>query len=149
VRAVAPGDLPEVQIMVQGLAAHHGDTATVSLADLRRDMLGEIPWVHGLVAQMGPDLCGYAALCPLVQVQYGVRGMDLHHLFVKSEWRQQGVATALIRAALERTRALGARYMMVGTHPENLLAGQIYRDRGFDEMSGPGPRFRMKLPEQP
>jgi GNAT superfamily N-acetyltransferase len=145
IRNIQAADLPCVLEMVQGLAAHHGDVAQVTLADLRRDCLGEVPWARVLVAAKSGKVLGYAALCPLVQMQFGVRGMDMHHLFVAADARGSGVGRALIDASIALTKSLGCRYMTVGTHPDNEEAAQVYRAAGFDSLPPPGPRFRIRL----
>ncbi|KIN62453.1 putative acetyltransferase protein [Sulfitobacter noctilucicola] len=138
-------DLPVLLEMVRDLAMHHGDTADVTRADLERDCLGVTPWLQVLVAEVGGAVSGYAALCPLVQLQFGVRGMDIHHLFVRDVARGRGVGRALINASLELSRSLGCRYVTVGTHPDNAVAAAIYPRMGFDALPQPGPRFRIKL----
>lgn len=130
--------------MIRGLARHHGDTASLTLEDLRRDALGAEPWLSVLVAQAERGLAGYAALCPLAQLQFGVRGMDLHHIFVRDDMRGQGVARALVEAGMDLARSRGARFMAIGTHPDNHGAHATYRAMGFDEVPAPGPRFRKK-----
>ncbi|MDF3414617.1 GNAT family N-acetyltransferase [Sulfitobacter sp. M57] len=145
IRNVQAADLPRVQEMVRKLAAHHGDVAQVSLTDLERDCLGAEPWLRVLVAVRGVEISGYAALCSLVQMQFGVRGMDMHHLFVSEEARGIGVGRALIDASVALTKSLGCRYMTVGTHPENKAAAMIYQVAGFEPLPSPGPRFRIRF----
>lgn len=140
IRPLTEPDLPDVLRMVHALALYHGDPVAVTLAQLRRDTLGAHPWVRVLVAEGK----GYAALCPLTQLQYGARGMDMHHLFVEEPARARGVGRALITASITLARELGCRYMTVGTHPDNLTAQGVYRALGFEEMGGAGPRFRVK-----
>ncbi|GAA6176370.1 GNAT family N-acetyltransferase [Sulfitobacter pacificus] len=145
IRNVEDADLPSVLEMVQALAAHHGDAAQISLTELERDCLGTAPWLRVLVAVRGADILGYAALCPLAQMQFGVRGMDMHHLFVRADARGQGVGRALIDASIALTKSLGCRYMTVGTHPDNREAAMVYQAAGFDSLPPPGPRFRIKI----
>ena len=131
--------------MVRALAAHHGDTPLATPDSLARDALGPSPWLRLLVAEGKRGLLGYAALCPLAQLQFGVRGMDMHHLFVAPEARGTGIGRALIDASLALARAEDCRYMVVGTHPDNSAAAAVYRAAGFEDLPPPGPRFRMKL----
>lgn len=140
IRPVIESDLPDVLHMVHALAAHHGDPVVATLEDLRRDMLGPHPWVHGLVATGQ----GYAALCPLAQVQFGVRGMDVHHLYIEPAARGRGVGRALMAAAQRYAAGLGCRYLTVGTHPDNVAAQAMYRAIGYDVIGDAGPRFRVK-----
>jgi GNAT superfamily N-acetyltransferase len=141
IRPIIEKDIPDVLRMIHALAAHHGDTGVVTKDELRRDALGPSPWVRVLVAEG----LGYAALCPLAQLQFGVRGMDLHHIFVVESARGRGVGRALIDAAIACAKAEGARYLTVGTHPDNLAAQDIYRSAGFEEFNSDGVRFRMKF----
>lgn len=130
--------------LAHALAAYHGDAATLSLAALERDSLGPAPWVTLLVAEGTTGLHGYAALCPQMQLQFGARGMDLHHLFVCDTARGKGVGRALVQAALEHARRQGCVYVTVGTDLQNRRAQAFYRRAGFDQIA-PDPRFRVKL----
>jgi len=144
-RPLQAKDLPQVLDMVQALAAHHGDKASADLGSLRRDALGAHPWVRVLVAQGGGRLLGYAALCPLAQVQFGARGLDMQNLFVRPQARRQGVGAALIAACQQHAKKVGCTYLAVGTHPANTAAGQVYLAAGFEPRPAPGPRFGMRL----
>jgi GNAT superfamily N-acetyltransferase len=112
----------------------------VTLDGLRADLCGAGRWGFGLVA-VGQGLAGYAILTRLLQVQFGRRGMDLHHLFVRPDRRGQGVGALLLRAAEGRARALGAGWVTVSTHPDNLAAQAFYRAQGYDPMASVAPRF--------
>ena len=91
IRTVRRADLPRLLDMVQALARHHGDDPIATVGTLDRDLLGRDRIARGLVARTGPELLGYAILVPLLRVQYGQRGMDLHHLFVHGPARGKGV----------------------------------------------------------
>ena len=145
IRFAGSRDLSEVLAMIQALAEHHGDTAATTLADLERDTLQSPPWVTLIVAEKASGLLGYAALCPLAQLQFGVRGMDMHHLFVMPEVRGQGIAHDLIKASIEYSKGQGCRYVMVGTHPNNKAAQQVYLAAGFSKTPEAGPRFRIRF----
>jgi ribosomal protein S18 acetylase RimI-like enzyme len=142
IRNIEDHELPELLEMIQELAAHHGDAATVTLADLRREVG---TWFHIRAAQHHGRLVGYTALLPLGQLQFGVRGMDIHHLFVRTERRATGVGKALVEDAMTYTRANGGRYIMVGTAPQNTVAQEIYKAMGFEERTESGPRFSRRL----
>ncbi|UWR22781.1 GNAT family N-acetyltransferase [Sulfitobacter sp. S190] len=144
-RPVETRDLPRLFEMIVALAAHHGDTPGLTPQALRDDVTGDHPWVRVLVAEADGVPIGYGALCPLAQLQHGVRGMDMHHLFVEAAWRGHGVGRALIEGCVELARALGCRYVTVGTHPDNLAAQQVYAAAGFETLSSPGPRFIHKM----
>ena len=145
-RPICPRDLPEVMHMIIELAQFHGDTANTDLDQLARDMCGPHPWFTVIVAEgRAGRLQGYAALIPLGQLQFGQRGMDMHHLFVRPEARQIGVGAALIDACALHCRTKGCAVMTVGTHPDNDAAATFYECRGFIRRSPSGPRFFISL----
>jgi len=145
IRLIRPDDLPPVLRMIHALAAYHGDRSTLTSQALARDALGQHPWITLLVAEGAGGVLGYAALCPLAQLQFGVRGMDMHHLFVTQSAREKGIGCALITESLATARAKGAAYVTVGTHPDNTAAQAIYLKAGFEARPESGPRFRMLL----
>ena len=144
IRQATEQDLRQVLDLAHALAAFHGDAATLTLDALKRDALGSAPWVTLLVADGGRGLRGYAALCPLMQLHFGARGMDLHHLFVCDTARGQGVGKALIEGAIACAKAAQCRFIAVGTDPDNRRAQAFYQHAGFSQIA-PGPRFRIRL----
>ena len=79
------------------------------------------------------------------QLQFGVRGMDMQHLFVVAHNRGCGVGRTLIDASIELSKQLSCKFLTVGTHPDNTAAAQIYLAAGFDLLPDSGPRFRMRF----
>jgi GNAT superfamily N-acetyltransferase len=143
-RPAAPSDIPKLLDGITQLATHHGDTATATAETLARDLFGPLPWMHALMAETGQSVTGYAILLPLAQLQYGKRGMDLHHLFTWPEHRKTGTGRALLLAAQAYARNLGCTYMTVGTHPDNADAPAYYLQHGFTPRA-PSPRFALML----
>lgn len=144
-RDAVKSDLPRLLSMVRALAEHHGDIPEVSPEALERDVFGEMPWVYVVVSEVEGEVVGYAALCPLTQMQAGVRGIDMHHLFVEKEFRGVGIGRQLIDASMLKARDLFCAYMMVGTHPDNTDAQAVYLACGFEERHGTHPRFHLSL----
>ena len=138
-------DLPHVANMVRALAEHHGDRAKTNVSVLTRDFFGPHPWGHLLVAENAAELVGYAALCPVLRLQDGVRGMELHHLFVHSPFRGRGVGKALINGAEKTALAFHCAYLNVGAHPANEDAQSTYKAVGFVVRAGSTVRFRKSL----
>lgn len=145
IRPATPADLAELLTMVHALARHHDDTPDVTEADLARDLFGAPPWLQVLVAEEGRRLAGYAALQSLSQLQFGRRGMDLHHLFVQPAARGLGLGRALVSASIAHATALGCRYLTVSTHPDNHAAQAFYLALGFAARSAGAPRFALAL----
>ncbi len=145
VRRVEQPDLPDLLRMVTALAAHHGDTARVSLDTLARDVLGDAPWLWTLVAEVGGSLVGYAASCPPAQMHFGLRRMYLQHLYVDPDVRGSGIGRRLIEASTSLARALDCDFMVVGTKPDNHAAQAVYAACGFEALPGDGSHFWKKV----
>lgn len=145
IRAAIEADLAEVLAMVQALTRHHDDMPSVTEASLWRDVFGPEPWFRVLVAEGAAGLLGYAATLPLARLGYGARGMDLHHLFVVEGARGAGVGRALVAACEDQARALGCSYLIIGTHPGNLVAQAYYQSLGYAPMPSTSVRFTKVL----
>lgn len=143
IRPADLSDAPELRRMIHALAAHHKDRATISLAEIYRDLFTEHSWARALVAAQGARLVGYAILVPKWRGTSGERALDLHHLFVDPSARGQRVGTRLIAAARARAREMGAGQLIVGTAPDNHAAQAFYQSLGMDQMPNPGPRYVM------
>lgn len=141
-RKAREADLPKVLEMIHALATHHDDVSTLTLQTLTQEAR---EWLRILVACDGADVVGYAALVPLAQLQFGVRGLDIHHLFVDAPFRQRGVGRALIKASIALGNELSCKYLTVGTHPNNIEAPRVYIAAGFEPLPVGGPRFKMRL----
>lgn len=149
IRPVRDDDLPALASMIAELAAFNGDIGRASIDSLLRDVRGSDPWLHVLIAEESGQPVGYAALNRLSQLQFGIRGMDLHHLYVTEALRGHGIGRRLIAAALDQARAWDCAFVTVGTSPDNSAAQAVYRGCGFTELPSPGPRFRMLLKSPP
>ena len=145
IRSVAEDDLPDRLDMIRGLAAHHGDTATLTAEGVRAQVLGPRAWMPTLIARREGVPLGYATLHRIGQLQYWVRGMELHHLFVAEPARGTGVGRALVAAARTRARRAGAGYLSVGTDAQNSAAQAFYQAVGFAPRPDRGPRYSVRL----
>jgi len=139
IRPALPADLPQLLPMVHALAAHHGDPAACTLGALARDLFGPRAFISALIAPGG-----YVALSPVPQLHRGVRGCELHHLFVLPGHRGTGLGRALVQAAAGHARAEDAAFLTLGTHPDNQAAQAFWRAQGFEPYA-PGPRFVLRL----
>ena len=139
IRPATPDDLDRLLAMVHALAAHHGDPAACTRAALERDLFGPDAFLTVLIAEGG-----YTALYPMVSLHWGVRGMEMHHLYVDPARRGSGLGKALVEAAIARTQAEGGRFLALGTHPGNDTARGFYAALGFAPFH-PGTRMRIKF----
>ncbi|OOG52613.1 GNAT family N-acetyltransferase [Rhodanobacter sp. B05] len=82
---------------------------------------------------------GFTQLYPLFSSVRAVRTFLLNDLFVVASARRQGVARALLLAAADHARGLGAASLSLSTALDNLPAQTLYeslgwrRDQGFCE----------------
>lgn len=148
VRTAEPVHLPEVHRMLIALAAHHGDAATITPADLSR-LVFQSPATRLLVACLSdspaPHPVGYALLVARQNLVTGQVGYVMDHLFVQQPFRRAGVGRALIAAARELTLEEGRSGLTISTHPANTDAQAAYRAMGLAELPVTGPRFAVAL----
>jgi GNAT superfamily N-acetyltransferase len=149
IRRATRRDIPGLLPMVQALAAHHGDNATVTADSLARDIIGRTPWFTVLLAQTGTQALGYAGLTRIGRLHYGQRAMDLHHLFVWPEHRGCGIGRALIDATVAHARTKGCATLLVGTADANRAAQDIYLRYGFTPRTPGGKQFLLDLTTPP
>ncbi|XDA96662.1 GNAT family N-acetyltransferase [Sulfitobacter sp. LCG007] len=145
VRRARRADHRRILEMVGQLAAHHGDVASLTPDDLRRDLAGKRPWISVVVAECGHRLIGYAAMYPVIQLQFGARGMEMHHLLAAAEFRGTGVGRSLVEGCRIEAISLSCRYLAVGTHPDNHRAQAFYTSLGFERRDAHPPRFSVRL----
>ncbi|RWR16708.1 GNAT family N-acetyltransferase [Sinirhodobacter populi] len=145
VRCARQIDAERIVEMAGKLAAHHGDTPTLTAHDLIRDISGENPSLYVLVAEADGELVGYVALCRLIRLQFGLRGIDMHHLFTEASFRGRGVGNSLVEASKIKANALSCGYMTVGTHPDNHKAQAFYEALGFERKDAHPPRFSIQI----
>ena len=114
-------DLTFVLKMVHGLADHHVDDSTLIFEQLEVEAHD---WHHLLVAILDEKVTAYASLMPIGQLQFGVRGMDMHRLSCPKQ--------------------LSCKCKTVGTHPDNTAAAEVYLAAGFERLPN-APRFRIGI----
>lgn len=146
IRPARPHDLPDLVRLVQALAAHHDDAATVSETSLRRDLFDANPWLQCLVAD-ADGLQGYIALTQLARLQWGQRGMDIHHLFIAEPFRGVGLGSELVNAAAVLAQRLECSYLTVSALDTNVAAQAFYAKSGFSQAPVHGVRFARLLTE--
>jgi len=97
---------------------------TYGLVDIV-EKLADHAWVR--VANQGAEIAGLAAL----SFEPWNRRARLEHLYVAKQARRQGVGRALVEAAVQAARALGARGVWVETQTTNYPAVLFYEQVGF------------------
>ena len=85
-----------------------------------------------LLARNGQgEAVGFTQLYPLFSSVRTVRTWLLNDLFVVADARRQGVAAALLTAAAEHARALGAASLSLSTALDNTPAQALYESLGW------------------
>ncbi|MES2032901.1 MAG: GNAT family N-acetyltransferase [Pseudomonadota bacterium] len=87
-----------------------------------------------LMATIDPGACpiGYAMLSPPDLPVPGAEGdLELKRIYVLHRFHGDGVGLALLEAAVEAARAVGARRMLLGAYAENHRAIAFYKRNGF------------------
>lgn len=79
------------------------------------------------------ELVGYAHLTagPVPEAVRGPAPLELKRIYVARAWHGQGVAQALMSAAIESARARGARTLWLGVWERNPRAVAFYAKYGF------------------
>jgi len=145
IRAAKSHDLPELNEMIVALAVHHGDAAAMTPEKLERDLFGPTPWIQALVADSSEGLLGYAILVPLYRAQTGMRGMDLHHLFVRDGHRGNGIGHHLVSRAREIARTADCDYLSVSAATGNFAAHRFYEQMDFQPRPVTGMRYMQAI----
>ena len=145
VRPIIREDLPAVATLIAALAHHHDDRPGIDLAHLEDDLFGSTPWIHAIVAQQSGAIVGYAIMIPRYRAQFTQRGWDMHHLFVQSHLRGQGVGRRLVDAVIDHARQTRCSFLVVATAAGNLQAQAFYRGLGFEPRGETGQIFEMRL----
>ena len=146
IRPAGRKDATRLLEMIAALAAHHGDTATVTARTLERDLFGPSACSAALVADRAGRLMGYALLAPSLHLHFGLRILELHHLFVDPDHRGDGIGRLLVAASVAEARRQDCERVHVSTHSDNRRAQEIYTALGFKPRQGEGARFRLDLP---
>lgn len=125
-------DLDTVAPLFDGYRQFYGQPADVARA---RDFLAErLHQRESLILlaldEQGSGI-GFTQLYPLFSSVRTVRTWLLNDLFVAAEARRQGVAAALLTAAAEHARALGAASLSLSTARDNAAAQALYESMGW------------------
>ncbi len=142
VRQATVLDLDTLAPLFDGYRQFYGQPADLARA---HDFLAERLRQHESLILLARDDhgegLGFTQLYPLFSSVRTVRTWLLNDLFVAPSARRQGVAAALLGAAAEHARALGAAGLSLSTARDNAPAQALYeslgwqRDRQFCEYS--------------
>ena len=89
------------------------------------------PAVTVLLAKSGDEIIGALSLV-VFRIPTGTRAW-IEDVVVDAAAGRQGAGTALVRAAVERATAAGARSVDLTTRPSRVAAGNLYERVGFQQ----------------
>ncbi|MCF7749830.1 GNAT family N-acetyltransferase [Bacillus subtilis subsp. subtilis] len=132
VRIAGPGDLDQVAILFDGYRQFYAQPADLSLArSFMQTRLSEGSSLV-IVAETGEgDIVAFTQLYPLFDSVGAVPSFILYDLFVAERARRQGIARALMIAAVDQARRRGAGRVELQTARDNLAAQALYEGLGW------------------
>ncbi|QQA42207.1 GNAT family N-acetyltransferase [Pelagovum pacificum] len=145
VRRFEYADLPVLDRMVRQIADHHGDVARHTPTTLLRDVTGSAPLAKVLMSVVDDKPRGFAATMPALQLHNGIRGVEIHLLWVDDGWRNRGLGRQLIETVTTRARIDGAHYVRVSAHRGNRRAQAYYESLGFERTGESGTNYMKRL----
>ena len=132
-RRITPADVPAVL----ALQARSTEASQWSAEGYIRAAAGEYPaWVAG----GGEGIHGFLVM------RTAADESEILNLAVEPERRRQGIASALLAAAIEACRAAGAKSVYLEVRESNAVAIAFYRSSGF-EPTGRRARYYQDPPE--
>jgi GNAT superfamily N-acetyltransferase len=95
-----------------------------------RDGFGPNPAFSGIVAENNNEILGYLLYHPGYDADYAIRTLHIVDLYVREQWRGQGVGQALMKRAGEICRASGGRQLFWAVFEPNKSAINFYQRLG-------------------
>ncbi|MBW6417100.1 GNAT family N-acetyltransferase [Celeribacter sp. PS-C1] len=145
IRAMEQEDLPCLLEMIHALQMVTKDQLLLDKDALIDLLYAPNPWARILVAEQNGALIGYTALVGGLQLSPIDRAMQMHHLYVRPEHREKGVARALTQSARSVAHHLGCGTLSVGIMSTSETAKAAYRAVGFQRRTPRAPRYEMAL----
>lgn len=130
IRAVTPGDLPRLLVLIGEHAAFERGQATVQAAQLSCALFDPPARLFGWVAWEGEDLLGYAAASREFSTWRGCEHLHMDCLFVSAEVRNRGLGALLAEAVIGFAMAEGLIEVQWQTPAWNLGAVRFYERLG-------------------
>ena len=135
--AATRSDVPLILRLIRSLAEYEkmADEAVATEVDLERALFGSRPAAEVIIAYAGDEPAGFALYFQSFSTFLGRPGLYLEDIFVKPEWRQQGLGRMLLsrlaRIAIDR----GYGRMEWSVLNWNEMALRVYRTAGAEPMS--------------
>lgn len=98
-RPATPDDVPEILALIRELAEYEQEAASVvaTVEDLRTHLFGASPAASVLLAEVDGTVAGFALWYRTFSTWVGRPGVWLEDLFVRAQFRKQGLGLALLQ----------------------------------------------------
>jgi L-amino acid N-acyltransferase YncA len=136
IRDAAPADLPAILAIYNDAVVH----TTASYDYQPRSEERQQAWFAAkreadlpvLVAQQGSAVAGFASYGPF-RAWDGYRFTVEHSVYVAEPYRRRGLASALVKALLERAGNQGLHLVVAGIDAANTGSMELHRRLGFED----------------
>ena len=132
VRAVVPGDIPELLEMIRELAEfeHLSDQVVATEDDYEESLFGDSPAAEALIAEKNSEAIGYAIFFSTFSTFVGRAGIWLEDLYVRPDFRKRGIGKKLLKSVGEIARERNAGRYEWCVLDWNRNAIELYRKMG-------------------
>ena len=132
IRAAQESDIEEIFELILGLAAYEclSDRVTGNAELLRAHLFGERAYAEAIVAELGDLTIGFALFFPTYSTFLTQPGIHLEDVFVRPEYRRQGVGKALMSATAKIAHDRGCGRLEWSVLDWNQNAIEFYQSLG-------------------
>jgi GNAT superfamily N-acetyltransferase len=136
VRDATPADVPLLLEMFGELAEYEKLTHLLQADEqlLDRALFGNPPAAHGLIAETGGEVAGYAIYYFTFSTFLAIQGIWLEDLYVRPSMRKGGAGRSLLAAVARRLTERGGARLEWSALDWNELALGFYRSLGAKTM---------------
>ncbi len=106
IRPARPDDIPALLGMIQELADFEdlSDQVVATESDYQESLFGEKPAAEALIAELDGEIAAYAIFFRTFSTFIGKAGLWLEDLYVKPQFRKNGIGKALLRSGAQIAR---------------------------------------------
>lgn len=133
IRPICESDAGYVVQMIQRLAEQHHEVSQAQPADILKHALGPEKISHIWIAECGKEMAGF------IEASYGfnyperIFKLHVNLIYVREDYRQQGMALALIQEALKNALNAGCNSFWIEAYSTNVEANRFYQRLGLHE----------------
>lgn len=138
IRDALPGDIPGITLIYNDAVAH----STAIWNETLVDTANRLAWLADrqragypvlVVVDDAEDVLGYASFSDW-RAWDGYRHTVEHSVYVRGDQRGKGLGERLMRALIERARAIGKHVMVAGIEAGNLGSIGLHEKLGFENV---------------